>query len=55
MANRLTLCKKKIVFVSALIQEVRTVNLSVYIIHYVYILLANPSEGILLQTFAPIQ
>ena len=42
----LTLCKK---FVSASIQEVRTLNLSVYIIHYMNsILLADPFDGVLL-------
>jgi hypothetical protein len=44
---------KKIV--SASIQEVRTLIPSVYIIHYMDILLADPSEGVLLQAFAPIQ
>ena len=40
MANSFTLCEK-FVFVSASIQEARTLNLSVYIIH-----------GVLLQAFA---
>jgi hypothetical protein len=43
-------CGKK--FVSPSMQEVRTLNLSLYIHH---ILLANPPEGVLLQTFALIQ
>ena len=48
-----TLCQK---FVSASIQEVRTLNLSVYIIHYmVGIILADFSEVIVLQAFALIQ
>lgn len=43
----------KIKIVSASIQEVRTLNLSVYIIHYVDgILLADPSDEVLLQAFA---
>jgi hypothetical protein len=42
--------------VSASIQEVKTLNLSVYIIHYMDgILLADASEGILLQGFVLIQ
>jgi hypothetical protein len=46
----LTLCKK---FVSASIQEVRTLNLSVYIILCMDgILLSDTSEGTLLQIFA---
>ena len=46
MANSPTLCQK---FVPASIQEVRTLNLSVYIIHYMEgILLADTSEEILL-------
>ena len=53
MANSLTLCKK---FVSASIQEGRTLNPSVYIIYHMEdILLADPSEGVLLQAFALIQ
>ena len=53
MANSPTLCKK---FVVASIQEVRTLNLSVYIIHYkVGIILADFSEVIVLQAFALIQ
>ena len=48
-----TSCQK---FVSASIQEVRTLNLSVYIIHYmVGIILADFSEVIVLQAFALIQ
>ena len=43
-------------FVSASIQEVRTLNLSVYIIHYIVgIILADFSEVIVLQAFALIQ
>ena len=49
MANSLTLCQN---FVSASIQEVRTLNHSVYIIHSMDILLADPSDGVLLQAFA---
>ena len=50
MANSLTLCQK---FVAASIQEVRTLNLSVYIIHYTDgIILADFSAGIVLQAFA---
>ena len=53
MANSPTLCQK---FVPASIQEVRTLNLSVYIIHYmVGIILADFSEVIVLQAFALIQ
>jgi hypothetical protein len=53
MANSPTLCQK---FVTASIQEVSTLNPSVYIIHYMNdILLADPSEEVLLQTFALIQ
>ena len=53
MANSPTLCQK---FVVASIQEVRTLNLSVYIINYmVGIILANFSECIVLQAFALIQ
>lgn len=53
MANSPTLHQK---FVAASIQKVRTLNLSVYIIHYmVGILLADPAKGVLLQAFALIQ
>ena len=53
MGNSPTLCQK---FVVASIQEVRTLNLSVYIINYmVGIILANFSECIVLQAFALIQ
>jgi hypothetical protein len=46
--------KKK--FLSASVQEVRTLNLSWYIIHYMEgVLLADLSEGILLQAFGLIQ
>jgi hypothetical protein len=47
MASSLTLCKKKnFFFVSASIQEVKTLDFSVYIVYYVEsILLANPTEG----------
>jgi hypothetical protein len=51
MANSLTLCKKK-KNVSASIQEVRILILSMYIIHYMDILLADLSECVLLQGFA---
>jgi hypothetical protein len=37
------------------VQEVRTLNPSVYITQYMDILLAYPSEGVLLQAFALIQ
>jgi hypothetical protein len=50
MANSPTWQQK---FVSASMQEVRTFNPSVYIIHYTDILLADTSEGVLLQAFAP--
>jgi hypothetical protein len=49
MANSPTLCQK---FISASIQKLRTLNPIVYIIHYMGILLADPSEGVLLQAFA---
>ena len=50
MANSPTLCQK---FVPASIQEVRTLNHSVYITHYTErILLADHFDGILLQAFA---
>ena len=53
MANSPTLCQK--IFVAS-IKEVRTLNLSVYIIHYmVGIILADFSEVIVLQAFALIQ
>ena len=53
MANSPTLCQKNFV---ASIKEVRTLNLSVYIIHYmVGIILADFSEVIVLQSFALIQ
>ena len=53
MTSSPTLCKK---FVVASIQEIRTLNLSVYIIHYmVGIILADFSEVIVLQAFALIQ
>ena len=42
-------------FVAASIQEVRTLNLSVSIVHYIDILSADPSEGVLLQALALIQ
>jgi hypothetical protein len=46
MANSLTLCKKKFFFVSASIEEARTLNLTVYTVSYMEsILLANASEG----------
>lgn len=42
MANGLTLCQK---FVAASIQKVRTLNLSVYVIHYMDdVVVADPSE-----------
>ena len=48
-----TLCQK---FVAASIQEVGALNLSLYIIDYVHgILLADSSEGLLLQLFDLIQ
>ena len=49
MANGPTLHQK---FISSSIQEVRTLNLSVYVIHYMDILLADSSDGVLLQVFA---
>ena len=50
MANNPTLCQK---FVAASIQEIRTLYTFMYIIHYIDdILLADPSEGTLLQGFA---
>ena len=53
MANSPTLCQN---FVSASIQEVRTLNLSMYIIHYMEgILLADSSHGVLQEAFAFIQ
>ena len=53
MANSPTLCQK--IFVAS-IKEVRTLNLSVYIIHYmVGIILPDFSEVIVLQSFALIQ
>ena len=42
-------------FVAASIQEVSTLNLSVSIVHYIDILSADPSEGVLLQALALIQ
>jgi len=49
MANSPTLCK----FVAASMQEVRTLNLPVYIIHYMDgISFADPSKAVLLQAFA---
>jgi hypothetical protein len=47
MANSLTLCKIFFFFfVSASVQEAKTLNLSVYIVSYIEnILLANASEG----------
>ena len=39
-------------FVSASIQDVRPFSPSVYIIHFMDILLSDPSEGVLLQSFA---
>ena len=53
MANSFPLCKKKIV--AASIQEVRTLNLLVYIVYYMGILSADPSEGVLLQALSLIQ
>jgi hypothetical protein len=44
VANSLALCKKKKI-ASALIQEMRTLNLSVYIIHYMEGILADSSDG----------
>ena len=53
MANSPTLCQK---FVAASIQEVKTLILSVYVIHYTDgIILADFSEAIVLQAFALIQ
>lgn len=50
MANSPTLRQK---FVAASIQKVRTLNPSVYIIHYMNdILLAYPSKRVLLKAFA---
>jgi hypothetical protein len=43
MANSPILCQK---FVSASVQEVRTLNPSVYVIHYMDILLTDPSERV---------
>ena len=50
MVNSPILCQKS---VAASIQEVRTLNLSVYTIHYTDgIILADFSAGIVLQAFA---
>jgi hypothetical protein len=52
MTNGLILCQK---CVAASIKEVRTLNSSEYMNYMNDILLADPSEGVLLQTFVLIQ